>query len=148
MLIAVAAMRMQSNVPIRLIAMTFLNASRLAAESYVPSLPTVRCDQPMPAEFTNTRSGPMSLAISTALMMSSVLVTSTLQNAPPISSASALPLSSCKSATKTLAPLAASIRAAAAPMPEAPPVTIALTPLISMRGRYAANPRLADSAAK
>jgi hypothetical protein len=32
-LIAVATMRMQSKLPIRLIAITFLNASRLAAES-------------------------------------------------------------------------------------------------------------------
>ena len=32
-LIAVAAMRMQSKLPIRLMAMTFLNASRLAADS-------------------------------------------------------------------------------------------------------------------
>jgi hypothetical protein len=31
----------------------------------------------------------------------------------------------------TLAPLAASCRAAAAPIPDAPPVTIALAPLIS-----------------
>ena len=95
---------MQSNVPIRLMAMTFLNASRLAAESYVPSLPTVRCAQPMPAELTSTRTGPIDLAISTALMMSSVLVTSTLANAPPISSASSLPLSSWRSAMTTLAP--------------------------------------------
>ena len=44
----------------------------------MPSLPTVRCAQPMPAEFTSTRTGPIDLAISTALTMSSVLVTSTL----------------------------------------------------------------------
>jgi glutamate N-acetyltransferase / amino-acid N-acetyltransferase len=50
------------------------------------------------------RSGPIDLAISTALTMSSVLVTSTLQKAPPISSASSLPLSSCRSAMTTLAP--------------------------------------------
>ena len=54
-LIAVAASRMQSNDPIRLIAITFLKASRLAADSYAPSLPTVRCAQPMPAELTSTR---------------------------------------------------------------------------------------------
>ena len=67
-------------------------------------------------------------------MMSSVLVTSTLQYAPPISSASADPFSSCRSATTTLAPRDASTRAAAAPIPDAPPVTIALTPLMSMEG--------------
>src|SRR6478672_1985960 len=86
----------------------------------------------MPAELTSARSGPMLLAISTALMMSSVLVTSTLQNAPPISSASAVPLSSWRSAMTTFAPLAASWRAVAAPMPDAPPVTIALAPVMSM----------------
>ena len=91
---AVAAKRMQSNEPMRLMAITFLNTSRFAAESYEPSLPTVRCAQPMPAEFTSTRSGPMDFAISTALMMSSVFVTSTLQNAPPISFANSCPLSS------------------------------------------------------
>ena len=37
----------------------------------------VRWAQPMPAELTSTRSGPISLAISTAAMMSSVFVTST-----------------------------------------------------------------------
>jgi hypothetical protein len=77
----------------------------------------------------------MSFAISMALMMSSVLVTSTLQNTPPISLASSVPLSSCRSATTTLAPFEARRRAVAAPMPEAPPVTIALTPLISMPRR-------------
>ena len=69
-LIAVPTMRMQSNVPTKLIATTFLNASKLAADSYEPSLPTVRCAQPIPAEFTNARIGPMDLAISVALMMS------------------------------------------------------------------------------
>ena len=112
--------------------MTRLKASRLAAESYEPSLPTVRWAQPMPAELTSTRTGPIDLAISTALMMSSVLVTSTLAKAPPISSASSLPLSSWRSATTTLAPRSASSRADAAPMPDAPPVTIALAPVMSM----------------
>ena len=101
----------------------------------------------MPAELTSTRTGPMLLAISTALMMSSVLVTSTLANAPPISSASALPLSSCRSAMTTLAPLAASSRADAAPMPEAPPVTIALAPVMSMaRDAMRADPRPSNRA--
>jgi hypothetical protein len=58
----------------------------------------------MPAEFTSTRTGPIDFAISVALTMSSVLVTSTFANAPPISSARALPLSSCRSATSTFAP--------------------------------------------
>ena len=78
-LIAVPATRMQSKDPTRLMSMTFLNASRLAADSRVPSLPTVRWAQPIPAELTRTRTGPIDLAISTAFTMSSVLVTSTLQ---------------------------------------------------------------------
>ena len=48
--------------PIRLIAMTFLKASRSCAESNSPSRPMVRCAQPMPAELTSTRSGPSSSA--------------------------------------------------------------------------------------
>ena len=131
-LIAVPTMRMQSNEPTKLIAITLLNASRFAADSYEPSLPTVRCAQPMPAELTSTRTGPIDFAISVALMMSCVIVTSTLQYAPPISLASALPFSSCTSATTTFAPRAANMRDTAAPIPDAPPVTIALTSLMSM----------------
>ena len=57
-LIAVAAMRTASKVPTRLIATTFLKASRSWAESYSPSLPTVRCAQPIPAEQTRARRVP------------------------------------------------------------------------------------------
>ncbi|CAB4368266.1 unannotated protein [freshwater metagenome] len=138
-LIAVAAIRIASNVPTKLMAITFLNASMFAAESYEPSLPMVRCAQPIPAEFTKTRSGPMDFAISTALMMSSVLVTSTAQNAPPTSFASASP-TSCwrsRSAMTTFAPPFARRRTEAAPIPDAPPVTIALTPLSSIPTGYA-----------
>ena len=90
--------------------------------------------QPMPAELTSTRSGPISLAVSTAAMTSSVLVTSAWQNAPPISVASALPLSSC---SRRRRPWRRARRAAgaASPIPDAPPVTIALKlPLMSMGG--------------
>ena len=50
---------------------------------------------------------------------------------PPISAATALPFSSCRSNSATLTPLAASARAVAAPRPEAPPVTTAATVLSS-----------------
>ena len=80
-LIAVAASRMQLKVPIRLIASTFLYASRLCAESNSPSLPMVRWAQPTPAEFTNARSGPRSVAVLTASMIWSVSVTSTDEHA-------------------------------------------------------------------
>ncbi|SKX65833.1 Uncharacterised protein [Mycobacteroides abscessus subsp. abscessus] len=135
-LIAVAARRMASKVPIRLIAMTFLYASRLCADANSPSLPTVRCAQPMPAELTSTRSGPSSLAWLTAVSISAVSVTSTETNSPPTSLASSPPLSALRSATTTFAPLAANWRTTAAPMPDAPPVTIALAPLISTSTAY------------
>ncbi len=112
MLIAVPARRMQSKLPIRLMAMTFLNASRFAAESYEPSLPTVRCAQPMPAELTSTRTGPIDFAISTASTMSSVLGdVDPGERATDLGRPAASPLSSCRSATTTLAPCAASSRA-------------------------------------
>ena len=87
----------------------------------------------MPAELTSTRTGPSSSACSMAALICSVFVTSTGAKTPPISWASASPFSAFRSATTTLAPLAASWRATAAPMPEAPPVTMALAALMSMR---------------
>src|SRR5690606_21517836 len=47
-------------------------------------------------------------------------------------SASVMACSSCRSATTTFAPPAASWRAQAAPMPEAPPVTMATLPANSV----------------
>ena len=49
----------------------------------------------------------------------------TLQNTPPISTATASPLSFCKSKIATFTPFAASARAVASPRPEEPPVTTA-----------------------
>ncbi len=131
-LITVAAWRTMSKVPIRLIAITFLNASRSCADSISPSRPMVRCAQPMPAELTTARSGAISAAALTAAVICSVLVTSTWAKTPLISAASASPLSAWRSATTTVAPLAASWRAQAAPMPDAAPVTMAVDPLMSM----------------
>ena len=85
--IAVPTRRMQSKVPIRLIAITFENASRSAAELNSPSRPTVRWAQPMPAEFTSTRTGPSSSACAMAASICSVFVTSTGAKTPPTSSA-------------------------------------------------------------
>ena len=58
----------------------------------------------------------------------------TARTTPPISLARASPFSACRSrsATTTLAPREARWRAVASPRPDAPPVTIALMPLISM----------------
>ena len=63
-------------------------------------------------------------------------VTSTLQNTPPISSASASPLSAWRSKIATFTPLAASARAVAAPNPDAPPVTTAALFARSMHLSY------------
>src|SRR5215510_8493360 len=132
---AVAASRMQSNVPTRLMSSTFLKIPRSCAEAYWPSLPMVRVAQPMPAAVTRARSGPMSLAASTAATIWSVSVTSVATNRPAISFASASPLSAwrSRSASTTWAPRPARAVAVAAPRPDAPPVTMAEIPLRSMR---------------
>src|SRR6478752_6965953 len=131
-LITVAAWRVMSKVPMRLISTTLRKASRSCACSSSPSRPMVRCAQPMPAEFTHARSGAISAAASTAAATWSVFVTSTEAKTPPISAASASPFSALRSATTTTAPLAARARATAAPMPLAPPVTMAVDPVMSM----------------
>ncbi|SKW39763.1 Uncharacterised protein [Mycobacteroides abscessus subsp. abscessus] len=131
-LIAVAASRIRLNDPIKLMPMTLEKMSSECAEAYWPSLPMVRPGQPTPAQLMRTRTGPSSLAASTAAIPSASLVTSVCTKAPPSSLARASPFSSWTSAMTTLAPCAASRRAVAAPRPEAPPVTIADTPLISM----------------
>ena len=87
---------------------------------------------PMPAQLTSDFSGPISMAASTAAMTFSVLVTSVWAKRPPISLASAVPLSSWRSATTTRTPRSASSRAVASPSPEAPPVTIADVPFRSI----------------
>ena len=71
-LITVAACRTMSKVPTRLMAITFLNASRSWADSSCPSRPMVRWAQPMPAEFTTARSGAISAAALTAAVICSV----------------------------------------------------------------------------
>ena len=126
---------MQLNVPTRLTSMTFLKTSRSWADSYWPSRPMVRVAQPMPAAVTRARSGPSSLAASTAAMTWSASATSAWANTPPTSLATASPLSWFMSTTTTLAPRSASRRTVASPRPEAPPVTIAEMPLRSMAER-------------
>ncbi len=93
----------------------------------------VRIAPPIPAQFTRTRSGPSSLAASIAAITSSVLVTSAWTKTPPTSLATASPLASFMSSTTTRAPRSASRRAVASPSPDAPPVTIAEHPLMSMK---------------
>src|SRR5918994_3779363 len=95
---------------------------------------TVRPARPIPAEFTSTRSGPISQAAATAVTPSFSFDTSHFTKMPPISLATAEPRSSCRSATTIRAPNAASCRADASPMPDAPPVTIPEAPCRSRRG--------------
>ena len=73
---AVAASRMQLKVPTRLTSITLRNAARSCADSGVPSRPTVRLAQPMPAAHTIVRSGPCSSAAATAAATCSASVTS------------------------------------------------------------------------
>src|ERR1700723_1736036 len=94
----------------------------------------VRVAQPVPAQLTRDFNGAISMAASTAAITCSVLVTSVGANMPPISLATAVPLSSCpcRSATTTRTPRSANRRDVAAPSPEAPPVTIADVPFRSI----------------
>ncbi len=94
---AVAARRMQLNVPIRLMLTTFSNTPRSWADSYWPSRPMVRVAQPTPAAVTSERSGPSSLAASTAAITCSVSVTSVAAKTPSSSLARASPLSCWRS---------------------------------------------------
>ena len=103
----------------------------------MPSRPTVRDAQPMPAQLTPARSGsPVATARSTAACTDASSVTSVRANWPPISSAICLPRFSFRSAMTTVAPAAASTRAVASPRPLAPPEMTAEVPLSSMRGAY------------
>ena len=99
-----------------------------------PSLLIVRTAVPVPAQLMPTRSGADSEAIATPSATCSALVTSALKNfvAPPSSLASASPFSALKSRIVTSAPPAANRRTVASPRPDAPPLTIAAAPLMSM----------------
>ena len=64
----------------------------------------VRVAQPTPAAVTRARSGPSSLAASTAAITCSTLATSAWANTPPTSLATASPFSGFMSTTTHLAP--------------------------------------------
>src|SRR5215211_4424196 len=95
---------------------------------------TVRPARPIPAEFTSTRNGPISDAAATTAAPSSSFDTSHFTKMPPSSLATVDPRSSCRSATTIRTPNAASCRADASPMPDAPPVTIPEASCRSRRG--------------
>ena len=127
--IAEAARRRTLKEPIRF---TRITNSKVLRSKGVPSRPTVRDALPIPAALTSERSGPSSVAASTAAWTCASSATSALANLPLIDFATASPFSSLRSTSTQRAPSAASRRAEASPMPEAPPVTNAEVPLSSM----------------
>src|SRR6218665_2651395 len=110
--------------------MTLAKSSSGAA---LPSLPTMRLAEPMPATFMSMRAGPCAAAAaSSAASTLAVSVMSQAWAVPPISAATCCARSMLRSSTATLAPRRASSRAVASPSPEAPPVTSAACASIFM----------------
>ena len=126
---AAAASRIILKVPIRLMRMT----RSKSASGIGPSRPTMRLAGPTPAQFTRTRAGPCAAAAClTAASPEAASDTSQATAIPPMLAATSPAAFSLTSKMATLAPAAASARAVAAPRPDAPPVTMAACPLISM----------------
>ena len=117
---ASAARRIMLKVPIRLMLMVRAKDSSRCA----PFLPATFSAGATPAQLISAASWPSACAFCTAARPSASLVTSQRTKAPPISRATASPLSACKSATTTRPPAAASMRAVPSPRPDAPPVTM------------------------
>ncbi len=108
------------------------SSGKWVASPVALSRPAVFTALPVPAQLTRMRSWPCAArALAKAASTSASEVTSTLQNTPPISRATASPFSTLKSKMATLTPWAASARAVAAPRPDAPPVTTAATDELS-----------------
>src|ERR1700722_17826128 len=128
---AAPARRSALNVPIKLIAMT----RSKSASGIGPSRPTMRLAGPMPAQLIRMRGVPWSAAaLANAASVAAALVTSQVTAMPLISTATSAAAFALTSKIATLAPASASMRAVAAPSPEAPPVTIAACPRMSMMG--------------
>ena len=126
-----------SKVPIRLIAMTRLNAARSCAESNSPSRPMVRCAQPMPAEFTHARSsGDLGGSVDRRLDLVGVRHVDLGEHASDLLGERLALVGPAGRIDHDRALRGQLARAAAAPMPDAPPVTIALAPLMSMAGEH------------
>src|SRR6266849_5072625 len=124
-----ATSRMTLKVPTRLMLMT----RSKSASGIGPSRPTMRLAGPTPAQLIKMRAAPcLSRACARAAAACSAWVTSHCSASPPIFSATARAPSRLTSSTATLAPARASSLAVAAPRPEAPPVTTAACPLMSM----------------
>src|SRR5580704_7083863 len=128
---AAPASRNALNVPIRLMAMT----RSKSASGIGPSRPTMRFAGPTPAQLIRMRGVPLSAAaLVNAASVAAALVTSHAIAIPLMSRATSTAAFWLTSKIATLAPASASMRAVAAPSPEAPPVTIAACPLMSMVG--------------
>src|ERR1700685_4663867 len=132
--IAAPARRSALNVPIRLMPMT----RSKAASGIGPSRPTMRVAGPMPAQLIRMRGVPWSAAaLANAASVAAALVTSHVIAMPLMSIATSAAAFALTSKIATLAPASANMRAVAAPSPEAPPVTIAACPRMSMVGSFA-----------
>src|SRR5580658_10252011 len=131
--IAAPARRSALNVPIKLMAMT----RSKSASGIGPSRPTMRLAGPMPAQLIRMRGVPWSAAaLENAASVAAALVTSQVIAMPLMSIATSAAAFALTSKIATLAPASASMRAVAAPSPEAPPVTIAACPRMSMVGSF------------
>src|SRR5580704_17645497 len=127
--IAAPARRSALNVPIRLMAIT----RSKSASGIGPSRPTMRFAGPTPAQLIRMRGVPWSAAaLANAASVAAALVTSQVTAMPLISTATSAAAFALTSKIATLAPASASMRAVAAPSPDAPPVTIAACPRMSM----------------
>src|SRR6202030_3071544 len=129
--IAAPARRSALNVPIKLMAMT----RSKSASGIGPSRAAMRFAGPMPAQLIRMRGVPWSAAaLAKAASVAAALVTSQAIAMPLMSIATSAAAFWLTSKIATLAPASASMRAVAAPSPEAPPVTIAACPRMSMAG--------------
>ena len=119
--IEAATARIPRNTPVRLTLITRFHSARAVAATGVK--PTT------PALLIKMSTGPSSFTTSatTAAQLSSS-ATSKWRYSPPTCLATTAPCSSSTSHTTTLAPSAAKIAQSAAPIPWAPPVTIATLP--------------------
>ena len=102
-----------------------------SASGIGPSRPTMRLAGPMPAQLIRMRAGPWSAAaLANAASVAALSVTSQASgDAVDLGRDRRRRPSALTSKIATLAPAAASMRAVAAPRPEAPPVTIAACPM-------------------
>ena len=127
---AAAARRSALKVPIRLISTTRSNS----ASGSGPSRPTMRLAGPMPAQLIRMRAGPcFAAALANAASVALLSVTSQSNGeAVDVARHRRRRPSALTSKIATLAPASASMRAVAAPSPEAPPVTMRGMSSISM----------------